>query len=154
RSRGEETFGATQDGRALRYASIEAPTTFVGYDQHQVRSRVTHLFVRDAAVAEANEGDEAEVILATTPFYPEGGGQVGDQGEIFLDTGRFEVEDTVRYGESIVHIGRVVAGTISAGDEVTAQIDAPRRLDTARNHTGTHLLHAALRSILGTHVRQ
>ncbi len=162
RSKGEETFGGAQDDRALRYAAIAAPTEFVGYTNtevtttvtHLVRHVVTHLTTHDASVSELNEGDEGEIVIAQTPFYPEGGGQVGDHGEIETETGRFQVTDTHRYGETIVQIGRVVAGSIAMGASATAVIDGVRRQDTARNHTGTHLLHAALRSTLGTHVRQ
>ncbi|MGE3856800.1 MAG: alanine--tRNA ligase [Dehalococcoidia bacterium] len=162
RSKGDEVFGGAQDDRAVRYAAIAAPTEFVGYTEttvrttvtHLVRHVVTHLTAHDTTVTELNEGDEGEIVIAQTPFYPEGGGQVGDHGVIESETGRFEVTDTHRYGETVVQIGRVVAGTIAAGAPVTASIDGTRRQDTARNHTGTHLLHAALRSVLGTHVRQ
>jgi len=162
RSKGEETFGGVHDDRAMRYAAIAIPTEFVGYAVteaktsavHLVRHVPSHLNPHDASVTELHEGDEGEIVLAITPFYPEGGGQVGDHGEIICDAGRFRVEDTHRYGETIVHVGRVVAGSIPAGARVTALVDVARRQDTARNHTGTHLLHAALRSVLGTHVRQ
>ena len=154
RSKGEEAFGGTQDVRAQRYAGLEAPTEFVGYDAQESKTVVTHLFAEDASAQQLTEGQAGEVVIAATPFYPEGGGQVGDHGEIVTDTGRFRVEDTHRYGETITHIGQVVAGTIGVGAHVTAIIDPARRQDTARNHTGTHLLHAALRSVLGTHVRQ
>ena len=155
RSKGEEAFGGEQDNRATRYAAIDAPTEFVGYDDAEVVTTVMHLFADDAPAQQLVEGQAGEVVIVQTPFYPEGGGQVGDRGEIVTAEGaRFLVEDTHRYGETIVQVGRVVAGTIVAGSAVTAQIDAARRQDTARNHTGTHLLHAALRSILGTHVRQ
>ena len=154
RSKGEETFTNAQDDRAMRYAAIVAPTEFVGYDALEAKTAVVHLFADDLAVQELTEGQSGEVMLATTPFYPEGGGQVGDRGEIITGTGRFRVEDTHRYGETVVQIGRVVAGAIGVGAHVTALVDGARRQDTARNHTGTHLLHAALRSVLGTHVRQ
>ena len=155
RSKGEEAFGGTQDVRAQRYAGLDAPTEFVGYDAQESKTVVTHLFAEDASAQQLTEGQAGEVVIAATPFYPEGGGQVGDRGEIVTAEGaRFLVEDTHRYGETIVAIGRVVAGSISVGASVVAQIDGARRQDTARNHTGTHLLHAALRSVLGTHVRQ
>ncbi len=98
---------------------------------------------------------EVEILLAQTPFYPEGGGQVGDRGEIIAPNGRVAVEDTQRVAERlIVHRGRVIEGRIAVGDAVTARVDPQHRADTMRNHTGTHLLHAALRRVLGTHVRQ
>jgi alanyl-tRNA synthetase len=93
--------------------------------------------------------------MEQTPFYPEGGGQVGDRGEIVGPSGRVVVEDTQRVAERlIVHRGRVVEGRIAVGDEVTARVDGRHREDTMRNHTATHLLHAALRKVLGTHVKQ
>ncbi|MDO8616347.1 MAG: alanine--tRNA ligase [Dehalococcoidia bacterium] len=98
---------------------------------------------------------EVEVFIAETPFYPEGGGQVGDRGEIAGPHGRLVVEDTRRVAERlIVHRGRVSEGRIAVGDEVTARVDPQHRADTMRNHTATHLLHAALRQVLGAHVRQ
>jgi alanyl-tRNA synthetase len=103
------------------------------------------------------EGQPVEILLAETPFYPEGGGQVGDRGEIAGPNGRVAVEDTqtVPPGAGLIaHRGRVVEGRIAAGDTVTARVDPQHRADTMRNHTGTHLLHAALRKVLGTHVRQ
>ena len=154
RSKGEEAFGGTQDVRGQRHAALAASTEFVGYDEPHIATTVLHLFANDVPVQRLSEGESGEVVMASTPFYPEGGGQVGDHGEIVSAIGRFVVEDTHRYGETVVHIGRVVAGAIVSGDDVTAQIDGARRQDTARNHTGTHLLHAALRSVLGTHVRQ
>ena len=106
---------------------------------------------RDAA----DEGQDVELVMDQTPFYPEGGGQVGDRGEIVGPSGRVVVEDTQRVAERlIVHRGRVVEGQIAVGDEVTARVDAQHRADTMRNHTATHLLHAALRKVLGAHVKQ
>ncbi len=108
-----------------------------------------------AAIESAEPPAEVEVLLAETPFYPEGGGQVGDQGEIVGPQGRMAVEDTQRVAERlIVHRGRVVEGRIAVGQTVKAQVDPQRRADTMRNHTATHLLHAALRRVLGSHVRQ
>jgi alanyl-tRNA synthetase len=103
----------------------------------------------------AAEGQGVELVMEQTPFYPEGGGQVGDRGEIVGPSGRVVVEDTQRVAERlIVHRGRVVEGRIAVGDEVTARVDGRHREDTMRNHTATHLLHAALRKVLGTHVKQ
>ncbi len=103
----------------------------------------------------AKEGDAVEVMLRETPLYPEGGGQVGDRGEIIGPSGRVVVEDTQRVAERIiVHRGRVVEGRIAVGEAVVAQVDPQHRANVMRNHTGTHLLHAALRQVLGPHVRQ
>ncbi|HNO65962.1 MAG TPA: DHHA1 domain-containing protein, partial [Tepidiformaceae bacterium] len=102
----------------------------------------------------ATEGDTCEVILSTTPFYPEGGGQVGDHGNIRTPSGVFSVEDTQAAGGAIVHRGRIAEGAIRVAEAAEATVDMQWRNGAARNHTGTHLLHAALRQILGTHVRQ
>ncbi|PKN81258.1 MAG: alanine--tRNA ligase, partial [Chloroflexi bacterium HGW-Chloroflexi-9] len=154
RSKGEEQFQGREDDRALRYASLDIASAFVGYDRNEQRSEVIHLAGAAGAVDRLNEGAEGEVVLRETAFYPEGGGQVGDHGEIVTASGRFHVTDTHRYSGAIVHIGRVTAGWIGLGEAAEGTVDPVRRLDTARNHTGTHLLHAALRSVLGTHVRQ
>jgi alanyl-tRNA synthetase len=99
-------------------------------------------------------GQRGEVVLAATSFYPEGGGQVGDRGEIVTPTGRFRVDDTQRFGEVIVHAGAVLEGAVGTNEAARAVVDREWRLGSQRNHTATHLLHAALRSVLGTHVRQ
>lgn len=151
RSRGEEQFQNREDDRAQRYASMDLASVFMGYGAVTHESAVLHV-----SPATIEEGQSGEIVLAETPFYPEGGGQVGDRGEIRTESGVFEVRDTQRYGGAIVHIGVVTSGSIEHAEALTAQatVDASRRLDTARNHTATHLLHAALRSVLGTHVRQ
>ena len=128
---------------------------FVGYDHLEKETQITAVVVDDQIKAEASEGQEAEVILEETPFYPEGGGQVGDTGIIESSTALFKVEDTQRPVEGvIVHKGKVIKGTIKVGDRVFARVDKERRKDIMRNHTATHLLHSALRSLLGEHVRQ
>jgi alanyl-tRNA synthetase len=102
----------------------------------------------------ATEGEACEIILTTTPFYPEGGGQVGDHGNIRTLSGVFAVEDTQASGGAIIHRGRVTEGAIRVAETAQATVDIAFRQGSARNHTGTHLLHAALRQILGAHVRQ
>jgi alanyl-tRNA synthetase len=121
---------------------------FVGYDTLSIRTKVV-------AFQEGTEGKQS-VFLEQTPFYAESGGQVGDQGQIRANGLVFEVESTYKNGESFVHEGRVVSGSLSDldGAEVEATVDNARRLDSARNHTLTHLVHAALREELGTHVHQ
>ena len=138
------------------YSSLGAgATTFSGYDRTENKARVVALVAAGQAQEQTPNGTVAEVLLAETPFYPEGGGQVGDRGEIVGPSGRVVVEDTQRVAERlIVHRGRVVEGQIAIGDEVTARVDPQHRADTMRNHTATHLLHAALRKVLGSHVRQ
>ncbi len=130
-------------------------TRFLGYDTLNDSSVVVGLIAGGEAVSGVTEGQEVEVALVQTPFYAEGGGQVGDAGEIVGPRGRVEVTDTQQVmPDLIVQFGRVVEGTIDMGDAVDAYVDPVRRQDTARNHTATHLLHAALRQVLGAHVRQ
>ncbi|MCZ6866035.1 MAG: alanine--tRNA ligase [Chloroflexi bacterium] len=128
---------------------------FVGYQRLQQESTVAALLMDGAAVGHATQGQPVEVVLKETPFYAEGGGQIGDAGTITGPNGIFNVQDTQSpIAGLIVHRGSVAQGDISLGDTVTAQVDPTRRIDTARNHSGTHLLHASLRSVLGPHVRQ
>lgn len=156
RGRRAGDFAASVDQLADTYAKLRGHgERFLGYDRLALESHVTGL-VREAHLVErAEEGEEIGVVLAETPFYPEGGGQVGDGGTIESDSGRLEVLDTQRVESGvIVHRARVIAGSIAVNDQVYARVDPSRRADAARNHTGTHLLHAALRAVLGDHVRQ
>ena len=130
-------------------------TRFVGYSQLQQETQVAALLVDDEAAGHATKGQQVEVLLEGTPFYAESGGQVGDRGIIEGRNGVVRVEDTQSpVAGLIVHRGVVESGDISLGEQVTARVDISRRLDAARNHSGTHLLHASLRSVLGPHVRQ
>ena len=131
------------------------PSRFVGYTQLSRETVIAALLVDNAPAGHAIPGQAVELVLADTPFYAENGGQVGDQGVITGPNGIFRVEDTQSpVAGLIVHKGAVVSGDISLGEPVSAQVDAARRMDAARNHSGTHLLHAALRATLGPHVRQ
>jgi alanyl-tRNA synthetase len=128
---------------------------FVGYQELSSKTRIHSIYIDNKSVPSATEGQEVEIYLEKTPFYSEKGGQVGDTGKIYSEKGVFEVIDTVnRQGSDFTHIGRIVSGSISRGDEVTAEVDVERRLDIARNHTATHLLQYALRKVLGEHVQQ
>lgn len=130
-------------------------THFVGYQHLTQETLVAALLVDNEAAGHASQGQHVEVLLEGTPFYAESGGQVGDRGIIEGANGRMRVEDTQSpVAGLIVHRGVVEAGDISLGELVTARVDISRRLDAARNHSGTHLLHASLRSVLGPHVRQ
>ncbi len=130
-------------------------TDFVGYGSFSCKSKILDLSVDNKSVKTLKEGQEAGVILESTPFYAEMGGQVGDTGEMQGKSGRFLVTNTVQAPQGIiVHQGKVVEGKLSAGDEVEAIVDEERRLDIARNHTATHLLQMALRQVLGEHVQQ
>ncbi|HER43781.1 MAG TPA: alanine--tRNA ligase, partial [Candidatus Eisenbacteria bacterium] len=127
-------------------ADYAADSEFVGYDQTEVATKVL-------AVFEA-EGDGLEVVLARCPFYGEGGGQIGDVGQLSWKGGSAEVFAVRRPPGVMVPVVRVTKGKLEAGAEVTARVDAEKRADTARNHTATHLLHAALREVLGSHAKQ
>jgi alanyl-tRNA synthetase len=154
RSRGEESFLAAEDERAARYAALGVESLFSGHEGLTDQSTVT-LLMRDATMTgKVEAGESAELVLATSSFYPEGGGQIGDRGEIVTPSGRFQVEDTRRFGDAIVHIGQVSEGAIAVDETAETRVDVQFRLGSMRNHTATHLLHAALRKHLGTHVRQ
>ena len=130
-------------------------TVFTGYSNLNQKTVILSLLVDNESVEIVKEGQEANLILADTPFYGEMGGQVGDTGEIHSPTGHFSVTDTIRVPpDIIVHQGHVTEGSLTVGDEVTAEVDREGRLDIARNHTATHLLQAALRQVLGEHVQQ
>ncbi|MDI6789596.1 MAG: alanine--tRNA ligase [Thermodesulfobacteriota bacterium] len=130
-------------------------TEFVGYEVCSTRSRLCLLVRNGEAVAEAGKGEAVEVVVEKTPFYAEAGGQVGDQGTIRGQTGTVVIEETISIaGRLYVHHGRVIDGKIKAGEEVELAISPERRQSVALNHTATHLLHAALRTVLGEHVRQ
>src|SRR5690606_4233988 len=133
-----------------------APTQFLGYGQLAAGGLRVLALLRDGQAVEAiGDGEEALVILDRTPFYAESGGQVGDTGELSNAAGRFQVTDTVKLaGAFHGHVGRWQGGRLAAGDVVDGRIDDERRAATVLNHTATHLLHAALRQVLGGHVQQ
>ena len=136
-------------------ASHVIPTEFVGYETLSSSAMVQVILKQDRLVQEAVEGDKVEVILQRTPFYAEGGGQVGDQGTIAGTDGVIVVEQTTRpLPNMIVHQGTVTKGRVRAGEFVTASVSPSTRQDAQRNHTATHLVHAALRDMLGPHVKQ
>ncbi len=131
------------------------PTEFVGYQTLKAEGKVVALIRGEEVVVEAKEGEEVEIITEKTPFYAESGGQVGDKGIIEGAKGYVEVYDTKKLpGDIFVHIGKVVKGSIRAGETVVLSVDEDLRLDTAKHHTATHVLHAVLRKVLGDHVKQ
>ena len=134
--------------------ALEARTTFQGYEGLSCDGHVLTLLKGGHPVEQLRVGEPGEVVLDRTPFYAEAGGQVGDSGALTSAAARFLVEDTVKRGAAHSHVGRVSAGTIRIGELVRAQVDGDRRRAIALNHTATHLLHAALRKRLGTHVQQ
>jgi len=130
-------------------------TEFHGYDTLKVDSRVLALYKGGSAVDQIQTGEEAVVVLDRTPFYAESGGQVGDCGELVSGHGRFEVQDTQKIQlEVFGHKGVLKAGRLAVGDQVSAQVDPDLRARSAYNHSATHLMHAALRKVLGQHVQQ
>jgi alanyl-tRNA synthetase len=158
RATGREFFEAGHLAGRAQYAEIRAaagPTAFLGYDALEADGRVVALLIDGRRVSEAKQGDAVEIVVDRTPFYGQAGGQVGDTGAITGAAGAMDVEDTVRpVGDLVVHRGRVRSGVLREGDPVHLAVDAPRRRDIMRNHTATHLLHAALRQVLGEHARQ
>ncbi|MEC4674406.1 MAG: alanine--tRNA ligase-related protein, partial [Nitrospirota bacterium] len=131
------------------------PTEFLGYQVLESDSLVQGIVKNDQLVDAASEGEAVEVVLNFTPFYPEGGGQVGDQGTLVGPTGRIEVHETTKVGGTVfLHKGKVVEGRVRKGEQVAATVNRTTRKDAARNHTATHLMHAALREVLGPHVTQ
>ncbi|KPV94282.1 Alanine--tRNA ligase [Pseudoalteromonas sp. P1-9] len=131
----------------------EKTTEFKGYDSEQYTGTVVELFSGADAVSVLEDGQQGIVVLDRTPFYAESGGQVGDTGILKVANGEFIVEDTTKLGNAFAHKGKVV-GRIGINDRVDAQVDASRRDNTKKNHTATHLLHEALRVVLGDHVTQ
>lgn len=132
--------------------SIEGTVEFLGYAALSAKSIVVAIVGADSG--KVSEGDECAIALDKTPFYAESGGQAGDSGTISWDGGRFEVLDTQKEGQQFIHIGKVIQGSLQVGDSVETSVNAAQRADTALNHSATHLLHAALRKVLGDHVVQ
>jgi alanyl-tRNA synthetase len=146
---------ASKFGANLRDSvKLSGKTAFSGYDRLSVRSRVTALIFDGTVVEALRLGQEGQVVLDETPFYAEGGGQMGDTGALVGATARFIVRDTQKVGSSFAHLGVLEAGELRVDDEVEATVDGARRQAIALNHSATHLLHAALRQVLGKHVLQ
>ncbi|WP_312803987.1 alanine--tRNA ligase [Atlantibacter hermannii] len=152
RRRARESSGFGADYNAM--IRVEGASEFKGYDHVELTGKVTALFVDGKAVDQISVGEQAVVILNETPFYAESGGQVGDRGELQGNGFAFTVEDTQKYGQAIGHIGKLTRGVLKVGEGVNAQVDEARRARIRLNHSATHLLHAALRQVLGTHVAQ
>ncbi|EFN4363079.1 alanine--tRNA ligase [Escherichia coli] len=152
RRRAREASGFGADYNAM--IRVDSASEFKGYDHLELNGKVTALFVDGKAVDAINAGQEAVVVLDQTPFYAESGGQVGDKGELKGANFSFAVEDTQKYGQAIGHIGKLAAGSLKVGDALQADVDEARRARIRLNHSATHLMHAALRQVLGTHVSQ
>ncbi|OUS13596.1 alanine--tRNA ligase [Gammaproteobacteria bacterium 53_120_T64] len=150
RARAASRFGVDDTAQL----DIVGETAFVGYQDLQASAKISGLFREGAAVETLNAGDEAMLVLDSTAFYAESGGQAGDCGELLAAGGRFAVSDCQKQGDVHIHIGRLVEGAMAVGEAVTAQVDIDKRQATALNHSATHLLHAALQEVLGEHVVQ
>lgn len=133
---------------------VESETVFHGYNSTETKATVLEIFREGEAVETLSAGDDAILILDVTPFYAESGGQSGDAGIITVEAGKFVVTDTQKVGNAIGHHGKLVEGVLSTADSAMAQVDEERRTAITLNHSATHLLHAALREVLGEHVTQ
>ncbi len=133
---------------------LKAQSEFIGYEHLQGTGRVMALFLEGKSVKQLSTGDTGGIVLDQTPFYAESGGQVGDTGMLTQETTRFVVQDTQKQGEAYLHLGQVHSGQIAVGDRLHAAVDASARQAIVLNHSATHLLHAALRRVLGDHVTQ
>ena len=150
RGRDASRFGGDYD-LAL---DVKSCGDFTGYENLRGATTVSEIFSGSESVASLKEGDEGILFLSATPFYAESGGQVGDTGIIDGDGFRFEVIDTQKKSNAHAHIGKVVQGSVSVGAKINVQVDEGRRAQIVLNHSATHLMHAALRQVLGTHVQQ
>jgi len=129
-------------------------STFYGYERHALQSNITTMLYNGSKVSTLTKGAKAAIVLQDTPFYAESGGQVGDRGQLISKQAVFRVDDTQRLGQAIVHHGELIAGELSVNQVVDAEVDVARRNAIRLNHTATHLLHAALKTIVGVHVQQ
>ena len=158
RNRARKTGGFEQETArpaVTELAGRVGATKFIGYDRLESESLVLAILKGDRLAKEATEGDEVEIVLDVTPFYAEGGGQVGDRGVLIGHDGRVEIKETTRPAPSVIlHKGTVSKGRIREGDQLHMTVNATTRQDAQRNHTATHLVHAALRDMLGPHVKQ
>ncbi|AKR42841.1 alanine--tRNA ligase [Methylophilus sp. TWE2] len=151
----EQARAAGKFKMALNLEYEGAATTFHGYDKLEVPAKVLALYKDGSAVQTLNEGDLGVVVLDHTPFYAESGGQIGDSGELKSANGIFAVEDTQKIQAAVFgHHGVLKTGTLSVGDDLTAKVNLQARASTMRNHSATHLMHKALREVLGEHVQQ
>lgn len=150
RAKASSNFGADYSN----VIKVEGKTDFIGYDRTNAEATVVGLFSNGKAVDSIQSGEAAVIILDKTPFYAEMGGQVGDSGQISTEICNFVVSDTQKYGQVFGHIGKLESGSLSVGDKINAEVDTTRRQAITLNHSATHLLHSALREVLGGHVAQ
>ncbi len=153
----QRTRARTAGKFSVDYSStieLEGSTQFSGYDDVNGEGVIVGLYQNTTSVDQVKEGDEAVIVLSNTSFYAESGGQVGDSGYIVFDGCRFEVQDCQKNGSHHLHVGKVLSGEFSVGHNVSTQVDSDVRQATVLNHSATHLMHAALRKVLGAHVVQ
>ena len=150
RARAASHFGASE----VIQLDVEGETDFSGYEGLVDQAILIGCYVDDEPQERITAGQQGLLVLDVTPFYAEAGGQVGDRGFLAAETGRFEVQDTQKQGGVICHLGRLLEGELSVGDRIEARVDRARRRAIALHHSSTHLLHAALRQVLGEHVQQ
>jgi len=151
----ERARTASQFGVDYNHAiEVDEDTVFTGYDSTEQQSTVLELFVDGEQVEVIGQDQRAVIVLDETPFYAESGGQVGDTGKLITDNAVFLVEDTQKQGKAFLHIGIIDSGSLNKGERVHAEIDNDLREAIKRNHSATHLMHAALRNVLGDHVQQ
>ena len=145
--------GKFKAAEVLEYSGVA--TQFVGYERLQDSAKITAIYKDGVSVKSVSSGDQAVIVLDVTPFYAESGGQVGDAGALRGENVAFSVEDTQKISAEVFgHHGVVLTGTLQVGDHIVAEVDMERRGHTVRNHSATHLLHKALREVLGSHVQQ
>jgi alanyl-tRNA synthetase len=150
RGRSASQFGVDYN----KDVQVDCDCVFTGYDLEKQKTSVVELFSGADAVESLSEGQQGIVVLSETPFYGESGGQVGDTGMLISDSARFIVRDTQKQGNAVLHIGELQSGSISKSDELDAEVDGEKRKAISRNHSATHLMHAALQEVLGDHVSQ
>lgn len=150
RAQAANNFGADYNSMIR----VDGQTEFYGYTTTAHQGQVVALFREGQNVEQLHAGEEAIIVLNETPFYAESGGQVGDSGLLLADGVEFMVTDTQKYGQAFGHVGKLMSGSVTIGDTLQAEVDAARRQSIRLNHSATHLLHAALRKVLGEHVAQ
>ncbi len=154
RARASSMFGSVGTASDARLVADLSATEFTGYESLEGQGKVVALLCEGKAVESLEPGQTGQVLLDATPFYAESGGQVGDTGELVGAGSHFKVLDTQKLGDAVSHIGELSGGAIKLGETLTAKVDAQRRQAIVLNHSATHLLHAALRAVLGEHVSQ
>ena len=150
RARSASNFANSQ----ISNMNADTATTFTGYGSLAGQAKVIALYKDGDAVDHLQTGDGGSIILDSTPFYGESGGQVGDLGTLYNNDAKWSVEDTQKNGENTIHLGKLIAGSLKIGDNVSTEIDSPRRQSITSNHSATHLLHSALQKFLGEHIQQ